>query len=338
MHGRHRGTDATLPIESHANLGDQEVFAGNKQYGPGMRPEKVDDSNPNRLEDLELLQARRFQVAALVECVQDHEQIINMQRQEIAALQQHFQGADVESEASLHQLTRLQNHTIASRPQSEGMIKQLRSEAWSLRPFSKTQPHLAGPMELRSGSMGRHLESIPQRERRASSARSLGSLRASASAPMQRENVLNLMVLVMPGAVVRTATKVSLEVSRTASADEVKRRMAETGVLWGPPDDQAAEAVAMARLLFRGMTLASGIPIMNYGVMDGSMLRLIPVMGRERHRRSAAKRHHLDGGMSMHVQTPPGTRRFLSPSSRPAWLVEDMRNKSSLQGPLAVTA
>lgn len=63
---------------------------------------------------------------------------------------------------------------------------------------------------------------------------------------------------------------------------EVRQRLAGAGVAWGAPDEQAVDVALAARLIYRGMVLAPDVSLRAQGVTDGSVLRLVPSMGKNR--------------------------------------------------------
>jgi len=99
---------------------------------------------------------------------------------------------------------------------------------------------------------------------------------------LRPSGTLHLTIFVMPGAFVRTVTKVLLHVPGEETAGEVKQRLVDGGAMWGPPEEQVQDAAHAARLLHRGMTLVPDVSLKAQGVNDGSVLRLLPAMGRSR--------------------------------------------------------
>uniref|UniRef100_A0A7S4SWF3 Ubiquitin-like domain-containing protein n=2 Tax=Alexandrium monilatum TaxID=311494 RepID=A0A7S4SWF3_9DINO len=158
---------------------------------------------------------------------------------------------------------------------------------------------------------------------------------------------LRLTVKVMPGCHIRAVGQVAVQVGAGDTPEEVKQRLVDAGAAWGPPDEQVADAALSARLLYRGMTLANDISLQAQGVIDGSMLRLLPAMGRNRLRTLCDGRtwHHshaaaagpgrtlLPGGSSSArgLLMNPGTRPWMPHEPPgPRELVEDPHTVKAL--------
>lgn len=256
----------------------------------------------------ERLAEQQLQMASLLECLQDHEKVMDLQEREISAMLSELplglQKGKLEE--LLQRLLAVQQRVHTRRNKTDESVEQMHV------PAKRAYSHPDTPQSARTGvlrpSEAMLLRPAPPRPPAPSRpAAAAGTSRA------RKPDILHLVVLIMPGAVVQTTSKVELDILCTESSVEVKRRLADAGVLWGSREEEDSESVVTARLLFRGMTLASGIPLTSYGVADGSVLRLLPALGRERLRCGS-------GGEIWHRDTIGGTATrgvLMNPSTKP---------------------
>merc|ERR1740130_148815 len=112
--------------------------------------------------------------------------------------------------------------------------------------------------------------------------------RAAALEPagMRGECPMRLVVNIMPGAMVMNRSRpqsVHLVVYGMVFPVDVKRRLVEAGLSWGPLmprhgvplDPPEGQDLDDARLLFRGMPLKCDVSLQEQGVVDGSELRML---------------------------------------------------------------
>lgn len=288
------------------------------------------------------------QLAALVECVQEHEKVVDMQEHELMMLRRQLRTSG-ELEESLKRGVAEQRQLDTTRANAGVMVEQLRHMAQDHQQDMYRERTERMFMELRSGCpvsvstpTASHSEpSSPTARTRKQRHAEVASMMPERAATPSRSSrtgqpeMWHLIVLVMPGAIVRTASKVVLEVPSTATPDHVKQRMAEAGVMWGPPEERVPDAVLLSRLVFRGMTLATGISLKAQRVTDGSVLRLIPALGK------TGVRCATDGAVwhrdSLACTSPrgllmnPGMQPWATTNSlRPAELVQDAHTETAL--------
>lgn len=257
----------------------------------------------------ERIAEQQLQMANLLECLQDHEKVVEMQEREISAMLCQLPSNQGQLEELLQRLIAVQQRVHTTRQKTDDLVTHMHAAA---KRANSQNSHPETPQSVRAGvvrpSEAMLLRPAPPRPPAPSRPAA-----ASGTTRSRKPDVLHLVVLIMPGAIVRTTSKVELDVLCTESSDEVKRRLAEAGVLWGSLEEQDSECVQKARLLFRGMTLASGIPLTSYGIAEGSVLRLLPPLGRERLRCSS-------GGEIWHRDTVGGTAArgvLMNPSAKP---------------------
>jgi len=281
----------------------------------------------------ERLAEQQLQMASLLECLQDHEKVVDLQEREISAMLCQLPSNQGQLEELLQRLIAVQQRVHTTRKQTDELVEQMHSSA------KRANSHPETPRSVRTGvvrpSEAMLLRPAPPRPPAPSRPAA-----AAGTSHARKPEVLHLVVLIMPGAMVRTTSKVALDTLCTESSDEVKRRLAEAGVLWGPREEQDPESVMKARLLFRGMSLASGIPLTSYGVTDGSVLRLLPALGRERLRCSSdGEMWHRDTvggtaarGVLMNPSTTPYSAKSWRPDTlRPEELDPDSHTTKALQ-------
>jgi len=133
---------------------------------------------------------------------------------------------------------------------------------------------------------------------------------------MRKEPPLNLIVKIMPGALVTSAGKVDkvhLTVRGAAFVADIKDCLEREGVAWGhlgpatggPHDEPENQGVQEARLLLQGAPLRLDLPVAAQGVRDGSELRLL--RSRVHHHKVRARCGHEPGaarGLLMNPGTP----------------------------------
>jgi len=300
-----------------------------KMEGLSGKPKGSGDYHGHPAE--ERLAEQQLQMASLLECLQDHEKVVDLQEREISAMLCQLPSNQGHMEELLHRLIAVQQRVHTTRHRTDDLIEQMHTSA----KCANSNPDM--PRSVRTGVV-RPSEALLLRP---APPRPPGPSRPAAAAGTSRArkpDVLHLVVLIMPGAVVRTTSKVALDVLCTESSDEVKQRLAEAGVLWGSREEQDSESVMKARLLFRGMTLASGIPLTSYGVADGSVLRLLPALGRERLRCSIdGEMWHRDvvggtaaRGVLMNPSTRPYSAKSRNDTMRPEELVPDSHTTKAL--------
>lgn len=149
----------------------------------------------------------------------------------------------------------------------------------------------------------------PQQARAGSAPASPGTLRAP--------RPMHLVVKIMPGAFMASANHVGdvvLKVYGDASVADVKAKLAEAGLFWGPlipraggpHDEHDIHDVDGARLLFRGMPLRSDRSLQSQGVADGSEVRLLRPRCVPQHLRSRTGHEpRAPRGLLMNPGSPP---------------------------------
>lgn len=306
--------------------------------------------------------------SALVACVLEQDAIVGMQEQEISFLRKQLQTNDGHLDAQLRRrdvgqqrmdecrekttllLDRLgvgsapSTAAPASPPTSLGssLLRPTTASSSLPRPATASRPVTASrPASTERGPrspMQADRTSLPSSARVAAAPGSPGTWRA-----LRPGGTLRLTVLVMPGAHVKTASKVLLQVGAGDTPAEVKSRLAASGVACAPHGEQ--DATLAARLLYRGMTLAQGISLQAQGVADGSVLRLLPAElgknrlrslcdGRAWHSTHAEPALGPAGGSSATrgLLMNPGTRPWsaANPQLGPQELVQDEHTEKAL--------
>jgi len=150
----------------------------------------------------------------------------------------------------------------------------------------------------------------------------VGNQVLSAPEKLQKQRPIRLQINIMPGGMMANSNRpesASLLANGPIFVDDIKRRLVEAGLSWGPlmprdggsgnpPEGQSLDG---ARLLFRGMPLKLDVPLQAQGVSDGSELRLL------RSRVAFQRRGHELRSRSAHGPSTP--RGLLMIPGMPPW-------------------